>query len=197
MLAKNKKLVSNNLTDSEILELYNKKYNLNEFRIFLYITAYDQISNYLGCNKFTFTEGITKNKNIYNNILVDLYYKNISGKIFHNYPISVVFGIKILNKGEIRDLTRQEKLNNLFLEDRESADSYALNYWSDEYIIYSSKNSDYAGNSYTYFIFKQLIKLFLTEVYLYNFNGNVFTYNEIENKYSLYIENTINYESVK
>lgn len=39
MLAKNKKLVSNNLTDSEILELYNKKYNLNEFRIFLYITA--------------------------------------------------------------------------------------------------------------------------------------------------------------
>lgn len=32
---------------------------------------------------------------------------------------------------------------------------------------------------------------------MYNYNGNVFTYNEIENKYSLYIENLINYDSVK
>lgn len=42
------KLISTSLTDSQISELYNKKYSLNEFYIYKYITAYDYIVSSLG-----------------------------------------------------------------------------------------------------------------------------------------------------
>lgn len=65
----NNKLLSTNLTDSQISELYNKKYNLTEFEIYKYITALDYATDTLNCNKFSFTEGITSDKNKFNNIL--------------------------------------------------------------------------------------------------------------------------------
>src|ERR1700742_4339011 len=73
----NNKLISTNLSESQVLELYNKKYNLSEFEIYKYITTYDYIRDSLGCSKYTLTEGITSDKNIYNNILIDLFFINI------------------------------------------------------------------------------------------------------------------------
>jgi len=64
---KNNKLVSQTLSDMEIQSLYSKKYKLSEFDIYKYITALDHISNSLGSDKIKFTEGITKDKNKYNN----------------------------------------------------------------------------------------------------------------------------------
>jgi|SRR6266404_1453535 len=122
------KLVSTNLTDLEIKNLYNKKYKLNEFDIYKYITALDYIADALRCSKYSLTEGIKSDKNRYNNILIDLFYRNISSGVIMQYPISVVFGIKQIKYGEIRDLTRSEKLNNLFLSYYEVDDGYSMNY---------------------------------------------------------------------
>jgi len=36
----------------------------------IYILAYDHINNSLGCDKYKLTEGITKNENLYNNIIL-------------------------------------------------------------------------------------------------------------------------------
>jgi hypothetical protein len=121
-------LISTNLNDSQIQELYNKKYNLNEFDIYKYITGYDFIVDSLGLSKYTLTEGITTNKNKYNNILIDLFYQNISSQIMCQYSISIVFGIKQTKYGGIMDLTRLEKENNLFRYDSEANESYDLNY---------------------------------------------------------------------
>ena len=103
----NKQLTScsTNLTDSEISELCNPKYNLTEFDIYKYITAYDYISDSLNCNKYTLTEGITLNKNKYNNILIDLFYINVLNQLLTQYPISITFGIKKEGCG-ITDLTK-------------------------------------------------------------------------------------------
>jgi hypothetical protein len=73
----NKKLESSNLNELEVQNLYNKNYNLTEFDIYKYITAYDCITESLGCNKYNLTEGINSDKNKYNNILIDLFYNNI------------------------------------------------------------------------------------------------------------------------
>jgi hypothetical protein len=40
---------------------------------------------------------------------------------------------------------------------------------------YNSKYLGYAGISYTYYVFKQLIKLLLKEVYLFQCNGHILT----------------------
>jgi len=102
----NNKLISQTLTDLEISQLYDKKYNLTEFEIYKFITAHDYINESLGCNKFTLTEGITSDKNKYNNILIDLFYMNLSPKLISNFPISIVFKIK--QKGlDIYDLTKK------------------------------------------------------------------------------------------
>ena len=174
-----------------------EKYNLSEFKIFLYIKAHDYLINSLNCNKFKLNEGITKNKNIYNNILIDLIYKNIPQDIICQYPISTVFGIKQIRPGFIIDLTKLEKQNNLFLSDWKADDSYALNYWTEEYQIYKSVYSDYACNSYTHYIFKLLLKLLLTEVYLYRLNGHIWTYYELVTRYNAFILNHPNPQSVK
>ena len=73
----NKELISETLSKLEIKNLFDQKYNLTEFDIYKYITALDHIRNSLGCYKINLTEGITSNKNKYNNILIDLYYQNI------------------------------------------------------------------------------------------------------------------------
>ena len=127
-ITKNSKLISTSLTDSQISELYNKKYNLNEFDIYKYITAYDYIVSSLDSNKYNFTEGITTYKNRYNNILIDLFYQNIASKLMCQYSISIVFGIKQTKYGDIADLTRLEKQNDLFKYNSEADPSYELNY---------------------------------------------------------------------
>jgi len=197
MLEQNKKLISYNLTDAEIMELYNKKYNLTEFDIYKYITAYDYIMDSLGCTKYTLTEGITSNKQKYDNILVSLFYKHIPSDIIHNYPLSIVFNIKQEGQ-EIKDLTKQDiknnKLNSPYLgsefdiEYWDEGNTYSQ--WYEEYKEYKYAYSNYAGNSYTYYIFKQLIKLFLTEVYLYKHQGFVYTHKEL---LSFYLTSTLNH----
>lgn len=181
-------LLSQNLSDTEIQTLYNKEYKLNEFDIYKYITAYDYINESLGCDKYNLTEGITNNKYKYNNILVDLFYQNISQKIINNYPISVVFGIK-QNGQEITDLTRADinKIRSSF--DIEASECDHMNYYYQELQLYRSIFSNYAGNAYTYYIFKQLIKLFLNEVYLYKYKGNIYTHKELVNYFHLNIIN--------
>jgi len=53
--------------------------------------------------------------------------------------------------------------------------------------LYKSSFSNYAGNCYTYYVFKQLIKLFLTEVYLYKYKNSLLTYKELMYYSQLYI----------
>ncbi len=64
-----------------------------------------------------------------------------------------------------------------------------MNYFYQEIQLYKSIFSNYAGNSYTYYIFKQLIKLFLNEVYLYKYKNNIFTHKELVDYFHLSIIN--------
>jgi len=79
-ITQNKNLTSIYLTELEVQNLYNIKYSLTEFDIYKYITALDYIQDSLNSN-YKLTEGITSNKNKFNNILVDLFYHNISSEI--------------------------------------------------------------------------------------------------------------------
>src|SRR6267378_4785196 len=117
-----KTLVSQNLSDLEIKSLYNYKYELSEFDIYKYITAYDYIVDSLNSN-ITLTEGITKPKNKYNNILIDLFYHNIPHRLIQYYPISVVFGIK--QKGQdIFDISNWDLYNLSLNKDINEDNSY-------------------------------------------------------------------------
>lgn len=165
MLEKINKLVSANLTDFEISQLYNKKYNLTEFEIYLYITALDYITQSLGCNKYTLTEGFTSDNYKFKNILIDLYYKNIPSEILDSYPISTLFENTETNWEENIELWENGE------------DLYKF------YDLNQNVYPDYTGNTYTYYVFKQLIKLFLTEVYLYTYKGSILTYKELEGEY--------------
>ena len=109
----NNSATSQNLDILEVLELYNPKYNLTESDITKYITAYDKITNSLGCNKYKLTEGITNNKNKYKNILVDLYHQTIPSEVIYKYPIGIVFNLKqVENKfNNIQDLSKTD-INN-------------------------------------------------------------------------------------
>jgi len=187
----NNKLISNNLTDTQTLDLYNKKYLLTEFERYKYITVLDHAIDSLSCSKYTFTEGITSDKNKYNNILIDLFFINIPEEIISFYPISVVFSIKQSNYGEIQDLTKQDiktiKKNSPYLESEfdveylDEGDIYSQ--WYLDHQEYKSQYKNYSGNSYTYYIFKQILKLYLTKVYLFHINNYIFTYKELLNYY--------------
>lgn len=154
--ANNNKLISNNLTDTQTLDLYNKKYSLTEFDRYKYITVLDHAIDSLSCNKYNFTEGITSDKNKYNNILIDLFDINIPVEIMSYYPISVIFSIKQSVHGEIQDLTKQDLKN--YKENSPYLDSEIdVEYWDDddtysqwyfEYQDYKQQYKDYAGNSY-------------------------------------------------
>jgi len=191
-------LSSNNLTDTQTLDLYDKKYNLNDFEKYKYITVLDNSIDSLNCSRFTFTEGITSDKNKYNNILIDLFFINIPQEIISHYPISVVFNIKQTKHGEIQDLTKQDiknyKENSPYLnigfdvEYWDESDTYSQWHWDHQ--EYKSQYKNYAGNSYTYYTFKQILKLYLTEVYLFHINNHIFTYKELLNYYYSYITNS-------
>lgn len=180
---------SYSLTDIEIQKLSHKKYNLTEFDIYKYVTALDHIKDSLNSN-INLTEGITNDKNKYNNILVDLYYKNIPLEIIKNYPISIVFNIK--QEGNIiRDLTKADIDSwkghmywNLYSLEGDDINPYQ------ELEKYKAAYLKYGGNSYTYYVFKQLVKLLLTEVCLYNYNGYILTYKELINKYRFILYKT-------
>ena len=63
MLANNNnKLVSTNLSDIEISQLYDSKYQLTEFEIYKYLTALDFITDSFGCSRYRLTEGVTLEK---------------------------------------------------------------------------------------------------------------------------------------
>jgi hypothetical protein len=198
----NNKITSDSLTELEIFEMTDIKYNLSVLDIKNYITAYDKVINSLGCDKYKLTEGITKDNYKYKNILVDLYHKTIPSEILYVYPIGIVFNIKQIGYKHniIQDLTKTD-INNY--KNSKSIDlDFFGNFSSDSYFYqdmqqYRSTYSNYAGNSYTYYVFKQLVKLFLTEVYLYSYQGNILTYNELVNNYLEQIMNHPNPSSVK
>ena len=181
-------LLSQNLSDTEIKNLYDPKYKLSEFDIYKYIVALEYINDSLGCDKYNLTEGITKDKSKYNNILIDLFYHNISQKLINNYPISVVFGIKQSGR-KISDLTRADIRHIRCSFDIEAPECDHMNYFHQELQLYRSTFSNYAGNSYTYYVFKQLIKLFLNEVYLYEYKGNTFTHKELVDYFNFNVIN--------
>jgi hypothetical protein len=109
-LDQNNKLISQTLSDLEVQNLYNKEYQLNEFDIYKYIKALEYISS-LGNTKFTLTEGITLDKNKYNNILIDLIYHNIPSDVVNEYPLSILFLIKEIKHNRIEDLTKHDMRN--------------------------------------------------------------------------------------
>lgn len=174
----NGQLMSQNLSDTEIQTLYNKEYKLTEFDIYKYIVALEHITESLGCDKYNLTEGIIKDKFKYNNILIDLFYHNIPQNLLNTYPIAVVFSIKQVGQ-QIKDLTKADVHNHRVHFDHEAPACDAMNYFYDELQIYKSFFANYAGNSYTYYIFKQFTKLLLTEVYLYKCKTYIFTLKEL------------------
>jgi hypothetical protein len=184
-------LISQTLSDSEIQELRDTKYQLTEFDIYKYIYAHDYLINSLSCNNIKLTEGITKDTNKYNNILINLFYQNIPSEIISFYPISVIFSIK--QKGNnITDLTNWDKYTLSLNKDLDN-----LGYMYDDLKRYKLFYRNYAGNSYTYYKFKQLIKLLLTEVYLYEYSSFTFTYEELVSFYQYYISNCPDPSSIK
>lgn len=60
--------------------------------------------------------------------------------------------------------------------DYEACESDPLNYFYEELQLYKSKYKGYSGNSFTYYTFKQLIKLFLTDIYRSKYKGQLLTY---------------------
>lgn len=195
-LNNNKNFTSQYLNDLDIQKLYNKEYKLTEFDIYKYITAIDHINDSLGCDKYNLTEGITSDKNKYNNILIDLFYHNISHKLIAQYPISIVFGIKQVGR-EIKDLNQSDINYHRTSFDLEAPESDAMNYFYQELQLYKSFYKNYSGNSYTYYVFKQLTKLFLTEVYLYKINGFILTHKGLIDYYHSQIINHPNPSQIK
>lgn len=126
-------ITSQYLTELELLELYDKKYNLTENDINKYIIAYDHINGSLGFDKYKLTEGITNNKNKYIKILVDLFHQSIHSKIIISFPISVVFGIKQVGQ-DIKNLTRWEIHNLCSVYGVNDDDT--INYWYEENKIF-------------------------------------------------------------
>ena len=137
--------------------------------------------------------------------MIDLLFINIPEVIMSLYPIAVVFSIKQSKHGEILDLTKQDiknyKENSPYLNTEfdieywDESDTYSQWYW--EHQEYKSQYKDYAGNSYTYYIFKQILKLYLTEVYLFHINNHIFTYKELLNYYYSYITNISDPQVIK
>ena len=182
------RLKSNYINDQEILTMKQDKHKLSEFEMFKYIKAHDFLVESLGWKRYLLTEGINTPKNKYNNILVDLIYQNIPADIFNIYPLSIVFNIKWAGQ-EINNLTQSDL--NKYKSTWEADDSFGQeNYWYDEHQIYKQDHSNYAGNSYTYCTFCQLLKLLYDGVPLYKYNSKILTYNELIGHINSTIYNT-------
>jgi hypothetical protein len=92
----NYKLKSSSLSSLEFKLLHNSKYCLTQFEIYLYIKTleYLRLNNYHYIN---LSSGLTEDSNKYRNILVDLYYQNISNEFIFNIPISNLFGFNYID----------------------------------------------------------------------------------------------------
>lgn len=91
----NYKLKSSILSPKELKVLYHPKYDLTEFEIYLYL----KVLNYLLLNNNSIIDlstGLTEDNNKYKNILVDLYYQNISNEFMFNISISNLFGFNYI-----------------------------------------------------------------------------------------------------
>ena len=148
----NYKLKRSSLSSLEFKLLFNSKYCLTEFEIYLYIKALDYLrsNNYYNIN---LSNGLTEDSNKYRNILVDLYYQNISNEFINNITISNLFGFNYID----------DKPYNLF--------------------------KSYTGNYDTYVTFKELIKIYLNDVTLYKYKGNVYNEFQLKNNYE-YLDNS-------
>lgn len=113
---------------------------------------------------------------------MDLFYHNIRSQIILTYPISIVFSIK-QNGDNIQDLTKHDIKYWRSYFDLEAQDSDSLNYFYEELQLYKSIYKGYSGNSYTYYTFKQLVKLFLKEIYIYEYKGQLLIYKELVGSY--------------
>lgn len=96
-ISKNKyKFKSSTLSTKELNVLYNSKYDLTEFEIYLYIKSLDYLRSQDNVS-INLNEGITENTNLYRNVLVDLYYQNINYEEIFKIPIAYLFGFKYYN----------------------------------------------------------------------------------------------------
>lgn len=96
-LSKNKyKIKSSSLSFKELNLLYNSKYDLTQFEIYLYIKSLDYLRSQDNVT-INLNEGITENKNLFRNVLVDLYYQNINDEEVFKIPIAYLFGFKYYN----------------------------------------------------------------------------------------------------
>lgn len=113
-----------------------------------------------------------------------------------------MFGIKQTGQ-EIKDLTRSDinQYRNQFDIEELASECDSMNYFYDELKIYKSFYSNYSGNSFTYYVFKQFgfckQNFILTKVYLYRDNGQIFTYKELLTNYKILIINHPNPHSIK
>lgn len=92
----NYKLKSSILNPKELKVLYHPKYDLTEFEIYLYIKSLDYLRSQDNVS-INLNEGIIENKNLYRNVLVDLYYQNINYEEIFKIPIAYLFGFKYYN----------------------------------------------------------------------------------------------------
>jgi len=94
--SKSKKLTSISLSNKEIKSLEDPKYNLTQFEIFLFIKVSDLLFT-SGEFKLSLSKGIRVNHNKFRNVLIDLFYQNISEEAIFDLPISSLFPSKSLN----------------------------------------------------------------------------------------------------
>jgi len=154
----NYKLKNTTLSSLEFKLLFDPKYCLTQFEIYLYIKALDYLrsNNYYHIN---LSKGLTEDNNKYRNILIDLYHQNISNEFIFNTSISKLFGINYID----------DKPYNLF--------------------------KSYTGNYDTYATFKELIKIYLDDITLYKYKGNLYNELQLSNVYE-YLNNSYKkYES--
>lgn len=161
----NNKLISQTLNDYQVETLRQSKYNLTQFEIYLFIKSLDYLRSQNN-EKINLIEGITEDKNLFRNVLVDLYYQNINDKEVFNTPITYLFGFNYYNN-------KPQNIETLSLNLGENNNRLLDN-------IYFIKNTykSYFGNYDTYVTLKELIKIYLNNINLYYYNGKL--YNELQ-----------------
>jgi len=168
----NNTLQSEYLNDQEIQNLEQPEYNLTKFEVYKYIKSIDYLRS-KGIKWITLTEGITSNENKYNNVLTDLYYQNIPKEALFKLFISSLFNF------EMNRVNKSFKFPVQISRHRHKEWSSILinaNYIKTNY-------GSYFGNYSTYETFKELLKIYLDEIWLYYYKGSVYNEKELSNVY--------------
>jgi hypothetical protein len=143
--------------------------------------------------------GILTNKNKYHNILIDLKTESIPKEIIYKYPISLLFKFYVSIKGHLIELIEAGDLNmfSTMLTKLEKKGYISREYYKnrDDYLIFDFNMEDvteeyyeyngYTGNYETYLTFKELLKVYLEGINLYNYKGKYYTYDQLKNKYDI------------